>query len=38
VAELERRAKKAVALKKADQSVDLRNNAINSHRDWVKKG
>jgi len=38
VAELERKAKEAAALKKADQSVDLSNNAINSHGDWVTKG
>jgi hypothetical protein len=38
VAELERKVKEAVALKKADRLVDLRNNAKNFHRDWVTRG
>ncbi len=38
MAGLERKAKEAVALKKADQLVDLRNNAKNAHGDWVTRG
>ncbi len=37
VAELERKAKEVVALKKADQLVDLSNNAKNANRDWVTR-
>jgi len=38
VAELEKKAKAAVATKKADQMVDLGNNAKTAHGVWVTKG
>jgi hypothetical protein len=38
VAELEKKVKAAVATKKADQMVDLGNNAKTAHGVWVTKG
>ena len=38
VPELEKKAKVAVATKKADQMVDLGNNAKTAHGVWVTKG
>ncbi len=38
IAELEKQVKEAVALKKADQSVDVFNNAKRAHAEWVSKG
>lgn len=38
IAELEKQAKEVVALKKADQSVDVFNNAKKAHAEWVRKG
>ncbi len=37
IAELEKQAKEAVTLKKADQSVDVFNNAKKAHAEWVRK-
>jgi hypothetical protein len=38
VAELERKSKEAVALKKVNQLINLSNNGNNAHGDWVTRG